>query len=51
MSFKEFLDAIVKYITDYINQRFTGKIVFTINFREGGIANVKVEVEHELKKQ
>lgn len=50
MSVQEFMAAVVKYLTEWLHKKFTGKIVFTLNMRDGGIASVHVTVDHQLKK-
>ena len=50
MSIQEFMSTMVKYLSEWISKKFTGKIVFTLNMRDGGIASVHVTVDHQLKK-
>lgn len=50
MNLQEFIKTIAQYVGDYLSKRFTGKIVLTVNIRDGGIANVNVQVEHQLQK-
>jgi len=49
MGLKEFIDTLGSYLVDWITRKFTGKITFTLNFRDGGIGSVNVNVEHQLK--
>lgn len=48
MNLKDFIESVAQYIGEYLAKKFTGKIVFTLNLREGGIANVNVTVDHTL---
>lgn len=50
MSLKEFIEAVSHYIAKMLAERFSGKIVITINCNTGGIGNVRVSTEHDLQK-
>jgi len=50
MSIKEFIEAATQYIIKMIAERFSGKVVITLNFNSGGIGNVQVSTTHDLKK-
>lgn len=50
MTLKEFIENAGKYLGEMIGKRFTGKVTFTVNFREGGIANANVNIEHSLQR-
>lgn len=51
MSLKEFIEAIGKYLARILAERFSGKVVITLNINQGGIGNVQVSVNHELVKE
>lgn len=50
MSLKEFVETVTRYVAKVLAERFTGKIVLTINVHQGGIGNVQVSINHELNK-
>jgi len=50
MNLKDFIESVAQYVGEYLSKKFTGKIIFTLNLREGGIANVNVTVDHVLTK-
>ena len=47
---KDLAENIVKYLTRYCQRRFTGRIIFSVNIRDGGIGNIDVEIKHKLTK-
>jgi hypothetical protein len=51
MTLKEFVEAVTRYIAKALSERFSGKIVLTINVHQGGIGNVQVSLNHELTKE
>jgi len=42
--------AVSKTLNDYFNKqdKFTGKIIFTINCREGGVGNIEAFVQKKI---
>jgi hypothetical protein len=50
MSLKDFLDAIFKYLSRVLSEKFTGKIILTLNIHQGGIGNVQITATHDLQK-
>jgi hypothetical protein len=51
MNLEEFMAVIKRYLGEWLVKRFTGRIVFTINLRDGGIGSVNVTVDHQLQKR
>lgn len=50
MTLEEFIGIITGYLREWLSKRFTGKITFTLNFRDGGIGSVNVTVDHQLRR-
>lgn len=50
MTLKEAIELIFKKVSFYLLDKFTGKIVFTFNCKDGGIGKLSMMVEEDLKK-
>lgn len=48
MSIKHAVELISKYIGKYLSERFTGKLTFVLNCREGGIGKLSLQVDRDL---
>jgi len=51
MSLKELYEKSMAIIADYLSQRITGKIVITINVKNGGIGNATISTEQQIEKR
>lgn len=51
MSLKEAIELIFKKVSAYLAERFTGKIIFTFNCKDGGIGKLSMIVEEDLRKE
>lgn len=49
MSVKEDLQLIGEEIVKQSNRKFTGQMNITINMRDGGIGNISVRIDKNLK--
>ncbi len=48
MQAPEFLEATRKYLERFKEENYTGSIIFTLNFSQGGIGKVGVEIKHDF---
>lgn len=48
MSIKELLTNVGQYLSDYLAKHFTGRFIFTVHVKDGGIGRVNVEIKHDL---
>jgi hypothetical protein len=48
MSVTDILKQIKDYIEQLVKEKFTGEVVFTLRFNQGGIRDSKVTVEKPL---
>ena len=51
MRVKEIVGFLFEKITFYIQNRFTGKIIITLNCKDGGIGNVSLNAEHTYRRK
>jgi len=47
---KEELDTLVYELEKVSQQRFTGKVTIDVNFREGGVGNITMNINKTLMK-
>lgn len=50
MSMKEFILTVGKYLARLVIEKYTGTLTFELNMKDGGIGNVHVFIDHDLKK-
>lgn len=50
MPLKEFIQAISKVVIEKLGGRFTGKISFSVNIKDGNICNTDVEIKTKLER-
>lgn len=50
MSIKEFILSMAAYLAELLLRRFTGKLIVTLDMRDGGIGHVGCHIDHTLKK-
>lgn len=48
MSVKESADLIGQYLIDQAKNRFTGKVVFSLDLNQGGISRINVNLTHDM---
>ncbi len=49
MTLKGLAEKVVVYLANYAAQKFTGQIIFTFDFKDGGIGNHGVEIRQGEK--
>jgi len=47
MTLKDLAEKVVVYLAKYAGMKFTGQIIFTFNFRDGGIGTHGVEIRQK----
>lgn len=48
MTIKELLASLAHYLSEYLAKKFTGRFIFTVHVKDGGIGRVNVEIKHDL---
>jgi len=51
MSIKEAIKLISIKLCDYLRINFTGKMVFTLDCKDGGIGRLSLEIKQDLTKK
>jgi len=49
MTLKDLAEKVVVYLAKHASQKFTGQIIFTFNFKDGGIGNHGVEIRQSQR--
>lgn len=49
MSIKDIGAKIIDYLIKLAGEKFTGRLMFTLHFKDGGIGRTEVEIKHDLK--
>lgn len=47
----EFMEAAEKYLERLESEKMTGKLVFSLDLKDGGIGRVGVNIQHDLNKK
>jgi hypothetical protein len=48
MTIKTIVEKVAEYLAKYCSEKLTGQLIFTLHFRDGGIAKTEVEIKHNL---
>lgn len=44
----EIVEKIKGYLARFVVDKFSGKVIFTLHWRDGGVGRVEVEIKHDL---
>jgi hypothetical protein len=45
---KRIAERVTSYLADYAARKFTGRIVFAFDFRDGGVAHIGIETKQSM---
>lgn len=44
----ELVEKIKLYAARFVTDKFSGKVIFVLHWRDGGIGRVEVEIKHDI---
>lgn len=50
MHLKKLVEMVGAYMARFFQEKFSGRVVMTFHFNQGGIGKTEVEIKHDLEK-